>query len=86
MEVPQGPITLRYYGRDTTEISPDCDFKPWSRDPIRQEPRSQKKDDKSDAIQERKVISSWTLNINILILEPVGECLSYERKRTKQLR
>ena len=87
MEALQGSIVPRYYGLYTTEISPDCGFKPWSRDPIRRAPRSRKTDDKSDVTQQdqesKKGASSWTLNI--LVLERVGEYLSFERNRTKEL-
>ena len=82
MEILQGSVIPRCYGLYTTEISPDCSFKLWSGDPIRREPRSQMIDDKPDAAQPRRVISSWTLNI--LILERVGEDLSYEGNRTKE--
>ena len=84
LEILQGCVVPRCYGLYSTEISPDCGFKPWSRDPIRREPRSRKDDNKPDATQQRRVTSSWTLNM--LILERVGECLSYERNRTRELR
>ena len=82
MEILQGSVIPRYYGLYTTEVSPDCSFKPWSGDPIRREPRSHRIDDKSDATQPRRIISSWTLNV--IIMERVGEDLSYEGNRTKE--
>ncbi|KAK7692417.1 hypothetical protein QCA50_004042 [Cerrena zonata] len=86
MERLQGSIVPRYYGLYEAEISPECDFTPWSKDKLRcdhgcHHPR----DDPSNTQRNPKCCPSPSA-LNVLIMERMGGQLSLVKDRTKALR